>query len=103
MMWIIFARAPAPDAAYWPGRRALAALDALAWPVIALVLLSQVRGQAGLLAPFACVICGINALARLRTALWKNHRYKFATWRAARVALVLFIIAVALKVGLAWR
>lgn len=103
MMWIVFARAPAPDAAYWPGRRALAALDAVAWPVIALVLLSRVPGQAGLLIPVACVICGFNALFRLRTALWENHRYRFATWRAARVVLVLLLIAVALKVGLAWR
>ncbi len=103
MMWIVFTRAPAPDAAYWPGRRALAALEALAWPVIALVLLSQVQGRAGLLAPVACVICGINALARLRTALWENHRYRFATWRVGRVVVVLVLIGAALKVGIAWR
>ena len=103
MMWIVFARAPAPDAAYWPGRRTLGALDAVAWPLIALVLLSQVPGQARLVAPIACVICGVNALARLRTAIWENHRYRFATWRASRVVLVLLLIAVALKVGLAWR
>lgn len=102
-MWIVFARAPAPDAAYWPGRRALAALDAVAWPLLALVLLSQVPGQAGLVAPVAYVICGVNALARLRTGIWENHRYRFATWRAARVGLVLLLIAVSLKVGLAWR
>lgn len=71
--------------------------------MIALVLLSQVQGQAGLLAPVACVICGINSLARLHTALWENHRYRFATWRVARVVLVLVLIGVALKVGVAWR
>ena len=103
MMWIVSARAPTPDAAYWPGRRALAALDALAWPVIALVLLSQVQGQAGLVAPIACVICGVNALVRLRTALRENHRYRFATWRVVRVVLVLVLIGAALKVGVAWR
>ncbi len=31
-MWMLFARAPPPDAPYWPGRRWWAALDALAWP-----------------------------------------------------------------------
>lgn len=103
MMWMVFARAPAPDAAYWSGRRTLAALDAVAWPLTALVLLSQVPGQAGLVAPVACVVCGVNALVRPRTAIWENHRYRFATWRAARVVLVLLLIAVALKVGLAWR
>ena len=103
MMWIVFARTPTPDAAYWPGRRTLAALDAVAWPFVALVLLSRVPGQAGLLAPVACVICGLNALARLHTALWENHRYRFATWRAARFVLALLLIAAALKFGLVWR
>lgn len=103
MMWIVFARAPAPDAAYWPGRRWLAALDAVAWPAIALVLLSRTPGQAGLAAPVAGVICGVNALLRLQTALSENHRYRFTTWRGARVVLALLLIAAALKVGLAWR
>ena len=35
-MWILFARAPHPDAAYWPGRRWLALMDGLAWPTLVL-------------------------------------------------------------------
>lgn len=103
MMLIMFARAPASDAAYWPGRRWLAALDAVAWPAIALVLLSRIPGQTGLIAPIACAICGVNALLRLQTALWQNHRYRFTTWRGARVLLALLLIAAALKLVLAWR
>ena len=103
MVLIMFARAPALDAAYWPGRRWLAALDAVAWPAIAIVLLSRIPGQAGLGAPVACVICGVNALLRLQTALSQNHRYRFTTWRAGRILLALLLIAAALKVGLAWR
>lgn len=30
-MWVLFARADPPDAPYWPGRRWLAALDAVGW------------------------------------------------------------------------
>ena len=31
-MWILFTPVPRPDALYWPGRRWLAALDAIVWP-----------------------------------------------------------------------
>ena len=33
MPWVIFARASPPDAAIWPGRRVLAFVDAVVWPV----------------------------------------------------------------------
>jgi len=97
MMWIVFARAPAPDVAYWPGRRWLAALDAVAWPVVALALLAHVPGEAGIVLPMADVILGVAALMRLRTALWINHRYRFTTWRWGRVAVVLMLIGVVMK------
>lgn len=31
-MWLLFTRAPPQDAPYWPGRRCLAAVDAVVWP-----------------------------------------------------------------------
>lgn len=40
-MWLLLTRQPKPDAAYWPGRRVLAALDAVAWPALWLVALSH--------------------------------------------------------------
>ena len=52
-MWVLFARAPPPDAAYWPGRRWLAAVDAVAWPATAWSVLSQVPGEGGLVLALA--------------------------------------------------
>ncbi len=40
-MWFVFARAPLPDAPYWPGRRLLALVDAIAWPVAWIALATQ--------------------------------------------------------------
>jgi hypothetical protein len=31
-MWMLLVRSPPPDAPYWPGRRWLSAIDAVAWP-----------------------------------------------------------------------
>jgi hypothetical protein len=97
MMWILLARAPAPDAAYWPGRRWLAALDAVAWPAIALWLLAQVPGKTGIMLPAASVLLALATLTRLRTALWLNQRYRFTTWRLGRVAVVLLVVGWMLK------
>ena len=33
-MWLLVAREPRPDAPDWPGRRLLAAVDAVAWPLL---------------------------------------------------------------------
>ena len=97
MMWILFARAPAPDAAYWPGRRWLAALDAAAWPAIALWVLAHVPGEAGIILPVASVSLALATLMRLRTALWLNQRYRFTTWKLGRVAVALLAVGWMLK------
>ena len=103
MMWIMFAHAPAPDVANWPGRRWLAAMDAVAWPVIAFALLLRVPGATGLVLPAVGVACGWAGLARLHTAVWANHRYRFTTWRWLRILFVLVTIALTMKVSLVWR
>jgi hypothetical protein len=103
MMWMLLARAPTPDAAYWPGRRLLALADAVLWPVALVAALCSVPVATGVVLPVATALAAINALVRAHTALAANHRYRFTTWRLARVAVVLMIIGVALKIGTGWR
>jgi hypothetical protein len=98
-MWIIVKREARPDAAYWPGRRALAAVDALVWPVaVALVVIRAPfpTGAVGQLTAALALVCAAN---RLHRALWVNHRYQFTTWRWGRVLAVLLLIGWALKIG----
>ena len=103
MMWIVVPRAPAPDMPYWPGRRWLAVLDAVAWPAVALALLAHVPGHAGIILPIAGAILGVNGLMRLHTALCVNHRYRFTTWRWGRVAILLVLVGAAMKFAILWR
>jgi hypothetical protein len=79
-MWMLFARAPPPDAPYWPGRRWLAAVDAVVWPGTGWAVLSQVADRGGLLLAFVMTILVMSAARRLLTALLANHRYHFTTW-----------------------
>ena len=44
-MWLVLTRAPLPDAPHWPGRRLLALVDAVAWPVGWLVLAAGLLHQ----------------------------------------------------------
>jgi hypothetical protein len=101
-MWILMARAPAPDAAYWPGRRVLAALDAVLWPLAAFLCFASVPGVKGVILPVVSVIVAVGALVRLRTAVWSNPRYRFTTWRALRIVIVLLLLGLALKLGSGW-
>ena len=103
MMWIVFARAPAPDAAYWPGRRWLGAIDATAWPLAAMVLLSQVPGGTGILLPTGVAVLALVAISRVHTALRLNHRYRFTTWRWGHIALVLLLVGAMIKLLLIMR
>ena len=100
-MWILFARAPLPDRPYWTGRRVLAALDALLWPALAVLLLAQVPGAPGVLKPVLGALALLAALHRLHVAWFRNHRYGFTTAWVARALLVLLLVGVVLKVALA--
>ena len=100
-MWILFMRAPSHDRPYWTGRRVLAALDALLWPVLALLLLAQVPGAAGVLRPVLSAVALLAALHRLHVAWFRNHRYRFTTAWLARALLILLLVGVMLKIALA--
>lgn len=99
-MWVLFARAPPPDAPYWPGRRWLAAVDAVAWPGAAWYWLGQVAGSGGLVLALAMTFVVVSAVRRLLTALLRNHRYHFTTWRWGRVVAWIAAVWMLLKLHL---
>ena len=100
-MWMLFARARPPDAPYWPGRRCLAVIDAIAWPGAAFVALRQVGGDGGLVLAVVMAALVVSAVRRVWTALLANHRYHFTTWRWVRVLAWMAVGGVLLKLGLA--
>jgi hypothetical protein len=99
-MLVTIARQPLPDAPCWPGRRMLAALDALAWPVAAVWLVVGVPFSTGVFGPVVVAAAGIGALRRLHVAVWLNHRYRFTTWAWAGRVVALLAVALALKLTL---
>lgn len=99
-MWILFARAPRPDAIVWPGRRLLAAIDAIVWPAAVVWALLSVPGASGVAGPVLGAIAVLAAFPRLRRALWSNQRYRFTTWWVFRLLVVLLAIGFAMKLVL---
>jgi len=96
-MWLLYARTPRPDAPYWPGRRLLAAADAIAWPLLWVIGFSQVPRPVGVVGPVITAVALLCAIGRLHRALWLNHRYRFTTWRWGRVAAAVLLMGVVLK------
>lgn len=99
MMWVIFARAPPPDAVVWPGRRALALVDAVAWPVAWAALVLGLPVSSGLAGLVALALCALSAFTRAHRAIAHNHRYHFTTWRWGRRLVVVLAIGYALKLA----
>lgn len=100
-MWMLFARAPPPDRPYWRGRRWLAAVDALAWPCLWLVMIRSVPADLGVAGALASAWVVAAAVRRAWVAIRCNHRYQFTTWRWARVLGWLLLIGIVLKVAMA--
>ena len=98
-MWILVQWAPPPDLPYWSGRRWLAAIDAIAWPVALGLVLGCVASKAGLMLPMASAVLVLSGLSRLHMAVWLNHRYRFTAWWALRLLAVLVIVSVVLKIA----
>jgi len=100
IMWLVLTRAPLPDAPYWPGRRLLALVDAVSWPIGWIVLAANLPQPAGVVGPIVMALAALSALGRAHRAIWVNHRYHFTTWRWGRWALILLSVGVVLKVAL---
>lgn len=93
-MWLLFARAIPPDVPYWPGRRWLAAIDAVVWPGFVWFVLGQIDEAGGLFVALLKALLVLSAARRLHLALLMNHRYHFTTWRWGwKVARMLAIAA----------
>ena len=98
-MWLILTRAPRPDAAHWPGRRWFAALDAIAWPAMWVVLVTQAPGRLGAVGLVVAAWAIGAGLARLHRAIAVNHRYRFTTWRWGKVVARLLLFGLLLKLA----
>jgi hypothetical protein len=96
-MWLLVAREPKADAPYWPGRKLLAAVDALAWPVLWVLLIEMVAVTVGVIGPFVAAVALLCGLSRLHRALWVNHRYRFTTWRWGRIAVAFVLVGLFMK------
>ena len=99
-MWMLFARAPPPDAPYWRGRRWLAVIDAVVWPGATFAALSRVADAGGLVLQVVMAVLVVSAARRVYTALLANPRYHFTTWRWLRVLAWTTAIGLLLKLGL---
>lgn len=99
-MWLLVAREPRPDARYWSGRRWFAAIDAVAWPLVAVLLVYLAPKPVGIVGPMVVALAVLCALGRLHRAIWINHRYWFTTWRWGRIAVALMVVGWVLKLTL---
>lgn len=97
-MFVFLTRIPKPAAAYWPGRRWLAALDAIGWPALCFVgiWIASAETQSAVLAFAAVLVC--VGMARLWRAVFHNETYWFITWRLLKILGGLAIIGLILKV-----
>lgn len=99
MMWAIFARAPAPDAIVWPGRRTLAFVDAVAWPAAWAAFVVGLPVSSGLASFVALALCAMSVFTRAHRAVAHNHRYHFTTWRWGRRTAFVLAFGYALKLA----
>ena len=97
-MWLLYARAPTPDAPYWPGRRLLAAVDAVTWPILWVLLFNHAPKPAGVVLPVVTAVALLCAIGRVHRALWTNHRYRFTTWRWGQLVGAFLLVGMILKV-----
>ena len=98
-MWLLVAREPRANAPYWTGRRWLAAVDAVAWPLLWVLLLGQIDVPVGILGPMIVAAALFSSAERFRRAVWVNHRYWFTTWRWGRIVTGLLVIGLVLKLA----
>lgn len=101
-MFFVIARAPRPDVVVWPGRRWLASLDAIAWPVLAVFLVMNSSFSVGLVGPVVTSLAGLLLLRRLARAWLRNERYRFTTLAWARWVGALLAQGALLKLSAVW-
>ena len=98
-MWILFTPVPRPDAPYWPGRRWLAALDAIVWPAGWALVVAQAPMRTGIVGLVITASAAPFAVGRLQRALLRNERYRFTTWRWGKIVVGLVLLGLVIKVA----
>ena len=96
-MWIVMTRTPRPDASIWRGRKGLAAIDAVVWPLMWVAVVRHAPTHTGLVGPVVIAIATLSVAMRLHRAIWANQRYWFTTWRWGKVAAAMLLIGWVLK------
>ncbi len=96
-MWLLISRTPRPDAAYWPGRRLLALLDAVAWPTLWVGLLVRAPFRTGVVGTVAMALLVTIAARRSHKAIFRNERYRFTTWRYGLVLTWSAVVGAVMK------
>ena len=99
-MLVFLARGADPMAKVWPGRRWLAAVDALLWPALWIVGVWLAPLATGVAGPLLVAACLWFAVKRLFEAIFTNQRYRFTTWRWGRPVAGLVLIGALLKLAL---
>lgn len=99
-MWLVVVREPKPDAPAWKGRRWLAAIDAVLWPALWVLLVHSLDKPPSSSGSVVMAVAVLFAFKRLHQALWVNHRYWFTTWRWGRWLAVLLAFGWLLKLTL---
>ena len=97
-MWILFARAPTPDAVVWPGRLGLAALDAVVWPALWVFAVASAQVPTGIVGKVTVAVAFLSAAQRLFKAVMHNERYQFTTWRWGVPLATMALLWTAMKV-----
>lgn len=93
---MLVARAPRPDAPLWPGRQLLSVVDAVAWPAAGLAAMSLVP-KAGVVGLIVDCLLVLMTVRRTSTALFRNERYRFTTFRWGIPVITLVALGIAMK------
>ena len=96
-MWLLVGRHPKPDAAYWPGRRWVAALDAVVWPALWVLAVFRAPVPTGIFGHVVVALAIVLGARRIHCALLRNERYRFTTLRWGAVVATLLLIGAGLK------
>jgi uncharacterized membrane protein HdeD (DUF308 family) len=97
-MWIVLARRPAREMPYWVGRRWVAVLDAIAWPVLCVLCWHHFRAATGVVGTLLGATAVFAGLLRIQTAIWRNECYRFTTWLLGRILVTLLVFGLLFKI-----
>ncbi|ACB33153.1 hypothetical protein Lcho_0881 [Leptothrix cholodnii SP-6] len=100
-MWLLISRRVRSEMPYWPGRRLLAAIDALVWPAVWLVVLMRVEVPMGVTRSVFMAVLAMCAVSRLWRATFDNSDYTFTTWRWGKVLGGLLLVSWFIQLTLA--